>query len=641
MPLPAPVLDDRRFADIVAEAKQLIPRYTPEWTDFNESDPGITLVELFAWMSDMLLFRLNQVPELHYVKFLELLGITLRPSEPARVDLTFMLVDPPTASLVPVPKGARVAAAGAEDQPPVVFETDRSLDTLGAKLAAVQSFDAFAYSVLTSANQAGDREFDPFGPHARRDSALLLGFDLAGPFPKLSLDLAVFAVPTPPVLGVQCDLPEAQIAPPAQVVWEYWDGTQWQRVGVDLDETRALTRSGYVRLQVPGDRMKKRVVGEVVDSLYWLRARITRAGYDRPPKLNAVLANTVPATQAQTVQFEVLGGSNGMPDQQFQLFYRPVLAGTLVLEIDEGSGYTAWQEVPDFLASGPDDLHFLLDRATATITLGGERGHIAVANAANPHANVRARTYRYGGGRSGNVSAGTITQLQTAVDGVESVTNLRRAEGGVDTETVAHAKDRVAEDLQSRNRAVTAADFAAIARSAGVARAETLPLTHPGFPDVEVPGAVTVVVVPDSPGAAPEPSEATLRNVCACLDEHRLLTTEVFVVGPTYRTVRIEAVVRVRGSADVGMVRRAVDDALTGYFHPLTGGEDGNGWRLGGTVFYSLVAKRVLEADPGVARIEELWILLDDERQPRCEDVPIGPRDLLASDQNDIEAAYE
>ena len=64
MPLPEPILDDLRFQrDLVDEARRRIIRYCPEWTDYNVSDPGITLIELFAWMTEMTLFRLNQVPE--------------------------------------------------------------------------------------------------------------------------------------------------------------------------------------------------------------------------------------------------------------------------------------------------------------------------------------------------------------------------------------------------------------------------------------------------------------------------------------------------------------------------------------------------------------------------------------------------
>ena len=91
MSLPAPNLDDRHFQDIVDEAKRLIPRYCPEWTNHNLSDPGVALIELFAWMSEMILFRLNQVPDRLYTKFLELVGIEPFPPSVARADLTFWL----------------------------------------------------------------------------------------------------------------------------------------------------------------------------------------------------------------------------------------------------------------------------------------------------------------------------------------------------------------------------------------------------------------------------------------------------------------------------------------------------------------------------------------------------------------------
>ena len=89
MPLPDPQLDDRRFQDIVNEAKRLIPRYTPEWTDHNVSDPGVTLIELFAWIADLLLYRVNRVPEKNYLRFMDLLGIRLQDAIPAQADLTF------------------------------------------------------------------------------------------------------------------------------------------------------------------------------------------------------------------------------------------------------------------------------------------------------------------------------------------------------------------------------------------------------------------------------------------------------------------------------------------------------------------------------------------------------------------------
>ena len=66
-----------------------IPRYTPEWTDWNESDPGVTLIELFAWLAESIGYRLNQAPERCLLTFLDVLGITPEPARPASTDLTF------------------------------------------------------------------------------------------------------------------------------------------------------------------------------------------------------------------------------------------------------------------------------------------------------------------------------------------------------------------------------------------------------------------------------------------------------------------------------------------------------------------------------------------------------------------------
>lgn len=81
MSLPLPDLDDRSFDDLMKEVQSLIPIYNKEWTNFNPSDPGITLLELFAWLSEMVIYRTNQVPEENYRKFLELIGIELATGE--------------------------------------------------------------------------------------------------------------------------------------------------------------------------------------------------------------------------------------------------------------------------------------------------------------------------------------------------------------------------------------------------------------------------------------------------------------------------------------------------------------------------------------------------------------------------------
>ena len=121
--IPSPKLDDRAFQDIVDEAISLIPRYAPEWTNHNPSDPGITLIELAAWMTDLLIFRLNQVPEKNYVAFLNLLGIKLRAPRAAKALLQFTLVE--GTARQKVPKGSQVSTPQAGDDYRLVRDRSR------------------------------------------------------------------------------------------------------------------------------------------------------------------------------------------------------------------------------------------------------------------------------------------------------------------------------------------------------------------------------------------------------------------------------------------------------------------------------------------------------------------------------------
>src|SRR4051795_3431970 len=136
MPLPAPNLDDRTFQDILDEARRRIPQYCPEWTDHNLSDPGITLLELFAWMTDLLLYRLNRVPDKNHIAFLDLLGIRLQPARPAVANLTFRLTAQQPEDVV-IPRETIVATVRTETREAVDFATDRDLTVRVPQLSHV------------------------------------------------------------------------------------------------------------------------------------------------------------------------------------------------------------------------------------------------------------------------------------------------------------------------------------------------------------------------------------------------------------------------------------------------------------------------------------------------------------------------
>src|SRR6266850_7376413 len=145
MPLLLPNLDDRRWAELVDEGRALIPVYGPEWTDHNAHDPGITLMELSAWITEMDIYQLNQVSDADRRKFLKLVGVATRPPLPARAVLSFAV-----SSTTPVmlPEGLEVETAPAE-QPAIRFRTRHSASLVPGSLDAVQFSDAKGFQNLT------------------------------------------------------------------------------------------------------------------------------------------------------------------------------------------------------------------------------------------------------------------------------------------------------------------------------------------------------------------------------------------------------------------------------------------------------------------------------------------------------------
>ncbi|NOT54925.1 MAG: putative baseplate assembly protein [Deltaproteobacteria bacterium] len=648
-----PQIDDRRYDNLLAEVRTRIARYTPEWkpvwTDVNDSDPGITIVQVFAWLTEMLTYRMSKVPELNYVKFLQLLGIELNPAEAAQAEITFPVKPDHAEPFVIVPARTQVTAEAPDGGPPLVFETERALTSLTASLASIQAFDGYTFTDVTRDNHEATQGFQPFGSLANDDSALLLGFayeetSLLVEFPQVEVNLTVWVLPdSVPAASFQCGFPDTPSYGPARIRWEFWNGAQWQSLSLLKDETRALTRTGHVYLKTPAKGLQRAVIGAEKQPRYWIRGRVERSQYERPPMLLAIRTNTVAARQAETIGDEVLGGSNGRRDQVFRLANAPVLRDTLRLEVDEGSGYEVWTRVDDFFGSSPMDHHYALDRTTGEVRFGdGRHGGIPVANASNPDANVVAREYRVGGGKRGNVPAKVIKTLTTSVTGVDDnlVANLLAADSGRDEETLDEAKLRAPRSIKSRCRAVTAEDFEYLAmQAATIKRAKALPLFHPDFPGVKVPGVVTVIVVPDGDAPNPTPSDGTLRTVCAYLDQRRLLTTELYVIKPTYQQVEIRVEVIVNDNADLAEVKEGIERALLVYFHPLKGGDDGQGWPFGGTIFFSRVNQRAFTVI-GVQSITRLVILLDGEELPDCTDVPITEGALVYSTQHDVQVQY-
>jgi predicted phage baseplate assembly protein len=644
MPIQPPNLDTRTYDELRSEALLRAVRYTPDWTDQNASDPGITLIELFAWYTELLSYELNRVPELNYVKFLELLGIPLTPPMPATADVTFTVGKGAAGA---VPRQTQVTASNPAGGAPLIFETDIDLDLVSLQLTDVQVFDGVQYAPYTTANQSPGTTYPPFGWRGSPGSALMLGFSPpqgapppSSPFPG-QIRLRVFAPEGTGGSAVRAG-PEVARAPvaPAALVWEYRpvaEPTRWQQVRVERDDTAGFTRDGYVVLTGPPDAAAtKEEEGHIRDFRYWLRARIAdAAGYSTPPVIDVIATNTVPATNLATVLVEFLGKSGGRPSETFNLRHTPVDAGSLQLDVVSPDGdQSEWTQVDDFLSSKPDDPVYTLDSASGAITFpDGRFGRILPGGAT-----VTATTYRYGGGAAGNVPKGAISTVNSRVEGVTGVTNQRAAVGGADEQTVEELGTLAPAILRANQRTVTGEDFVSQAMQAGdVARATAVPLSHPDHLGIEVPGAVSVVIVPANSGAPdPVPSEDLLRAVAAELDRHRLVTTEVFVVPPTYQAVSVTATLLLAVGASPEGVTEAAESAINKYLSPI-GTQGSDGWPFGQSLIPTNLYG-VLASVDGTVGVTSLSVAVDGRNHDVDAPVTVPPDGLLYGTGHSITA---
>lgn len=655
MALPVPNLDDRKFQDIVREARSKIPLYCPKWTDYNLSDPGITLIELFAWMVDMLLYRLNRVPEKNYIKFMELIGIHLEPPKAAAVDVTFRL-SAPQPQPITIPRGTEVATVRTETQEAITFTTNRDLTIVVPALAyAFTTPDSVTFTDCMTALKNPDIEVAVFQEVPQENNALYLGYreNLSAHALLLTLDSRIEGIGVDPR------------NPP--LVWEFWDGEleRWSTLRLELDTTGGLNTPGQVILHIPYSCAMREVNGQ---NAGWIRCRAVKARpaqrpYVGSPRVRRVLSESiggmVPASHALRIVGEVLGRSDGTPGQRFFLQNTPVLprqpGETIEVETETEGVYEPWQEVKDFASSGLNDLHFTGDSVSGEIQFGPsikqpsgeERQYGKVLPAGRQ---VRFTAYRCGGGVIGNVGEKTITVLKSSIPYVASVTNFEAAKGGTDPESLDRAKLRAPQVVRANTRAVSAEDFEYLAKEASdqVARAKCLAAGTGVDGENIPPGVVKLLLVPMFlDGEGPIPGEALeltrhLRDeVQSYLDDRRLLATRLEIAAPKYIPVVVKAKVKVRAGSDPARIAAQVEKKLYRYINPLSGGPNGDGWPFGRGLFLSEVYA-IIQGTPNIEYIDEVSLFPIDpktgERREATTRVSVTADSLLCSHKHEITA---
>jgi hypothetical protein len=584
--LPVPSLDDRRYSDLVEAALRLRDRYCPEWTSTEPGDPGVALIEIFAYLVDQLVYRLNQVPDRLYSEFLNLVGVHRRAASVATARVDFMLDAP--GQTVRVPAGTPVSTV-AGDAGPVEFVTVEQAVARPVSLRWVEDADETEGGKATSTVPA----------RATEGSWVEVVLGEAGPNSLVRIELDV--EPAGATLEWQCSSKGG------------WSDVEAESVPADRPAVLVDTGPDWA---ADGDRHKLRV----------------RPVLAAPAKKSIEYAITVhdalgagvsiDVQHASLVPGEDLGVGNGRPRQRLRTRRAPVLPDLHRVRV-AGS---EWKAVDSLVGSVAGDRHYELDRDTGEVLFGdGTHGAIPPEDA------EITIDYLTGGGAAGNVAAGAIVVLREAIAHVARVHNRWPATGGMDAEAVEDVRMRAPALLHSGWRAVSADDFERLAGLASqrVARASCL----------AEPGVARVVVVPHPEGVGDDesfasmlPGDPVFDEVVEFLDERRAVGVRLVVEPPEYQGVRVVATLtRADDEEPAELVHERAATAIRTYLHPVRGGRDGQGWPFGRPVVAGELFGVLLDV-PGVELVDEVnlypWDPVTDQAGEKTERVELKPNGL-------------
>ena len=508
MSIPSVNLDDRTFNQLVDEALQLARQAESGWEDLGPSDPGRILLELFAYLTDTMIYRINRLPEKVYVELLNLMNVQLEPPAAARAELLFSREQSEEAEFE-IPAGTQISAAGeSEDGTPLVFVTREPARVPSGK-----------NTVLVTAYHCEEHHGELLGT----------GSGLAG---------LTLLVDNPPIVA-RCDDDRDLI------------------VGVQLHE-------------------------------------------------------------------------------------RPDVEHYSMREY-EGDHYRIWREVESFAEAEEDPFVFTCDRLSGSIQFAPAARtpqdeslpQRSAPLGAVPPAGMRIRAwYRSGGGVSGNVSRGSITNLLSPLPGAFKVTNPRPAFGGADPESVRNAMTRAPLEFNSLRRAVTASDFELHARRASRAVNRSYAFSKRQRWQFAEPGTVQVLLIPSVPpekihseyvsqGALDEAADpAIVEIVRQDLNERSPLGTFCAVDFANLKTVTVKARVIVFREEEPEGVKRRILERLHRIINPLDRGTGREGWPFGQELSVFRLYQ-ILNDESGVKNVEPP--LLEVDKVPGREVSRIGP----------------
>ncbi len=533
-------LDDQNYDMIVDHARKAIRKYAPQWTDENAHDPGITLIELFAWLKEMLQFYMDQPTEAIELQFLKLLGIDLDEGQPSEV----ILQSPCKDEMYRLPMGSKLSNGRFtfETTRNITLETSQILDVAvdyeGEKKSVYQMID----NGLT---------IYPFGPDATVGSSFYLHLSSPLQVRKMLLFyIKVFEnyqVKRNPIKNPEEFIPFAQIS---------WYGSQdnvnWEPLIISRDDTFCMMQSGLIGIEVPNDDV-------------WLKATLTASDYDIPPRIIDIYNRVFEVSQKETIQSPVpTYNSTGLPNQVFELPHEDLIFQSLGIEVfekgEEGDfQWRKWERVPFLAEANEDEPCFAIDHQKNTLCFGdGINGKIPPKGSGMIRISHMERSYF----DQGNILLDSLIDEHTG----HYFRCLTPASGGRKRSTLSALKEKLLEELRKPKVCVTARDYEEILMETPglmLQKAKCLPLYKPGlldYPNQKSVNTVSVFVIPFGLKAQTNLSQSYRKNIESYMEKHRLITTEVLILDPVYFNIDVTCEISTPFSEDkaVEEVQKAI-----------------------------------------------------------------------------------
>jgi len=602
MPLPVPVLDDLNFDALVDEARELIPRYAPAWTDHNPSNVGPTLIDLVAFIVDQQIWATGFLSDAHIESFAALLGERVSAAQPA----TGMVW--PDADAIHTDEslpGANIAS-GAKlsciEQPEMGFVLAHDMHVSRAQLLAWSLFDGSATREFTHRKKPQDDKPVTVFVEDGEVAPIILRFD------RPVVETSGGAEAYPVALGFELagSTPDAPLPPydAGSIVVDYRTAKTglWQRATLEHDGTCALTRTGLLRIRLP----------ELAQNLSKLKHEIRISTRNRvhplPPVVTRIALNVASVRQCDIRAARVIGDpSTGEPDQRYDLDVAGVASGNSIrIQVVEDGELRDWQVVDDLSTAHSASRVYALSRTNNQAIFGnGVNGMIPPRGA-----QLRHLDYEVTNGTDGNLAAGLGWHFPAAPLAAAA------SRFGENRAALAGGRNRTSlDELQRKARlAATRRDVlltdealensARAIDSLALAEASVVAHHHPAMPCRSVPGNRSLVLTPQRP-AAVDPADPVpdryIRAVRRVLDRNRVIGEHLHFTGAERIVVRVRARVRIEDGYDAGTVVQAVRQRLDARLSDIQIDPDVSAWPVGRDVTVSEVRTLIANIDGVIA----------------------------------------